>query len=152
MLCKSLQVSLIPPSNAISRPEVCDQTKDLYDIATSSVYLKSICLFKIGFDYDDASNFCADYEMVLFDHSTSTDAKNLLLKLSETNFGIESDYNLWIKGKSGTKCTTSENSGPGGSWIVNSKQDCSQSFWFYCEYNKFASWLRKLFYNRFMQN
>lgn len=75
--------------------------------------------------------------MVLFDHSTSTDAKNLLLKLSETNFGIDSDYNLWIKGKSGTKCTTAENSGPGGSWIVNSKQDCSQSFWFYCEYNKF---------------
>lgn len=96
-------------------------------------------MLKIGFSYDDALDFCVFYEMKLFDHCTSSDAKISMLKLSKANFGIDTEYNLWVSGKNGDACTTAENSGSGGSWIVNANQDCFQEFWFYCEYNNITS-------------
>lgn len=94
---------------------------------------------KSGFSYEDAVDFCIGYEMTLYDPSTSSDAKSLMLKWSRANFGISDEYNLWVLGKTGEFCSTAENTGSLGSWIVNPNQDCSEEFWFYCEYNKFMS-------------
>lgn len=114
---------------------ICDQFADFYDILSSSIYRKSICLIKLGFAYDDARIACADNKMPLYDPSIPSDAKALLFQYSESNFGTGTDYDIWVKGKVGSNCSVAQNSGPEGSWVVNPDFECTGGpFWTYCEF------------------
>lgn len=112
-------------SSIIPNSKACSGFLDLFDVPTSKIYQKSICLIESTVAYSRAVISCGQFGMRIFDIGSPNDAR--ILALNFANFQ-DTRYTFWVTDStSSTNCPRIEYSSSKLGWIINTSASCSDA-------------------------